>query len=343
MFEKLLTSDSSYVIAEVGQNHQGEIDLALQYVESFASNGADAIKFQMRDNRFLFSAEKYNQPYNSENSFGHTYGEHREHLELSDDDFLLIKDKCEALNVDLMITPFDEPSLERTFKLGVDCIKAASFDMGNISFLSLMAETKLPLVVSCGGSSLDIVASSIIEISKHHNNFAVMHCVSEYPCPFNRLALGQLLIMQERFPGVTLGLSDHFNGTLSGPLSYMLGARVFEKHVTFCRAWKGTDHAFSLEPDGFRRFVRDIRRVPSMLQGLDSGALGNEPVFSKLGKSIVATRDLSAGHAIGKADITGKILMETAIAVRDSSKVIGSILVKPIKKGSVIRHEDIES
>ena len=100
-------------------------------------------------------------------------------------------------------------------------------------------------------------------------------------------------MLKKQFPDVTVGLSDHFNGILSGPIAYMMGAKVFEKHVTFNRAEKGTDHSFSLEPEGFRKFTRDIHRVPKMMKPKNDSSLGKEPVFMKLGKSIVANKNLN--------------------------------------------------
>lgn len=131
-----------FIIAEVGQNHQGKINLALKYVKTFASLGANAIKFQVRNNKKLFSKESYNAVYNSENSFGKSYGAHREKLELSYKDLIKIKKECKKNNVKFMITPFDEESLEKICKIGVDIIKVASFDLGNLPFLYKIAKKK---------------------------------------------------------------------------------------------------------------------------------------------------------------------------------------------------------
>ena len=122
----------------------------------------------------------------------------------------------------------------------------------------------------------------------------------------------------------------------------MKGARVFEKHVTFNRAWKGTDHSFALEHHGFRNFVRDIRRVPEMMSPKDEGELGKEPVFIKLGKSIVANIDLKIGDKLNLDNLSGKIFEEQHIPVRESNQVIGKTLNRAIKKGSPIKYKDIE-
>jgi len=161
----------------------------------------------------------------------------------------------------------------------------------------------------------------------------VLHCVSEYPCSHNRLGLNQIEKLIEMFPTNVIGLSDHFNGIISGPIAYMKGARIFEKHVTFDRAWKGTDHSFALSPDGFRRFARDIRRVPEMLIEKDVSEVGREQVFTKLGKSLVPKVDLRFGDLLTIDNLTGKIFNKTYIPVRKSFEVIGRILKVDVQAG----------
>jgi len=156
------------------------------------------------------------------------------------------------------------------------------------------------------------------------------------------MRLDRIRELRESFPNLVIGLSDHFNGIITGPIGYMLGARVFEKHVTFDRSSKGTDHSFSLEPDGFRRFIRDIKRTPELLAISPQPDLGNEPVFRKLGKSIIAATDLVAHQVIRAEHLSGKICRPTLIPVRQSEDVIGSVLKKPVKKGHYLTWEDIQ-
>ncbi|MDB4623034.1 N-acetylneuraminate synthase family protein [bacterium] len=334
---------SSYIIAEVGQNHQGSLEEALRYVSVYAGLGADAVKFQMRDNKYLFDSSIYNSVYNSENSFGNTYGSHRENLELTLDDFLRLKERCQMYNIGFIVTPFDEPSLERCISIGVDILKVASFDIGNIPFLKLIGQTKLPVVMSTGGSQLKQIQESVKCITDYHNNIALLHCVSKYPCPANEMQLNKLKTLISSFPDVVVGLSDHFNGIITGPLGFMLGAKVFEKHVTFDRALKGTDHPFSLEPDGFRRFVRDIKRTPILLQINEELEVGNEPVFQKLGKSICAACNIPAETIITPQMLSGKIVRPTVIPVRESMNVIGKATKINIPKGAFLDHCHLQS
>jgi sialic acid synthase len=337
MFKK----NSTFVIAEVGQNHQGDLDKAREFIRIFAFEGADAIKFQTRNNKYLFSKGAYDAPYNSENSFGKTYGAHREFLELKPEWLPILREDCVKYGVKFMSTPFDEPSLELLQEVDVDILKLASFDLGNLPFIKRIAMTEKPIVMSVGGGKIDQIRSSVELLLDYHDQIVILHCVSEYPCEYNRLGLNNIELLTKEFPECVIGLSDHFNGTLSGPVAYLKGARVFEKHVTLNRAWKGTDHSFALEPGGFRKFVRDIKRVEHMLPAKPEGDLGNESVFKKLGKSLVACVDINKGDLITLDMLTGKIFNEQIIPVRESSYVIGCIAKVNIKKDDPINYEDL--
>jgi len=332
-----------FVIAEVGQNHQGELDIAREFIRIFAFEGADAIKFQTRNNKYLFSDDAYNAPYNSENAFADSYGLHREKLELKPEWLPILKEDCIKHGVKFMSTPFDEPSLELLVSNDVDILKIASFDLGNLPFISRIAKTKIPVVMSIGGGKFDQIKSSVEIILNEHKNLAILHCVSEYPCEYNRLGLDNIEVLIKAFPGVVIGSSDHFNGTLSGPIAFMKGARVFEKHVTLNRSWKGTDQSFALEPEGFRKFTRDIKRVPSMMQPKPSDDLGNEKVFQKLGKSLIALEDIHVGQIIEINQLSGRIFSKQYLPVRDSNKIIGKVAIKKIIKGQPISLDDIKT
>jgi N-acetylneuraminate synthase/sialic acid synthase len=340
MFNKNISE--AFVIAEVGQNHQGDLDKAREYIRIFAFEGADAVKFQTRNNKVLFSKEAYEAPYTSENAFAPTYGAHREHLELKPEWLPILKEDCLKHGVKFMSTPFDEVSLGLLMDVEVDIIKIASFDLGNLPFINRIAKTRKPVVMSIGGGKADQIRASVDLLLKHHQDVAILHCVSEYPCEFDRLGLDNIYDLISEFPDCLIGSSDHFNGTLSGPIAYMKGARVFEKHVTLNRAWTGTDHSFALEPEGFRKFVRDIKRVRHMLPPKPADDLGNEFVFKKLGKSLVAYTDIKAGDMISIDDLSGKIFSSQFIPVRESNKVVGRVAKVNISKGQQISYDDLE-
>jgi len=343
MFDIKLHDKNPVIIAEVGQNHQGDIDLAKEYIKVFANAGADVVKFQTRDNKYLFSEGAYNAPYNSENAFDKVYGLHREKLELDKKWIKILKDECVKHNVKFMSTPFDEPSLKVLIDNDVDILKIASFDLGNLPFINKIAKTGKPTVMSIGGGKHHQIKSSIEVLRSHLSDdmIAILHCVSEYPCNYDVLGLDNIPQLQELYPSLLIGLSDHYNGILSGPIGFMKGARVFEKHVTLNRSWKGTDHNFALEPEGFRKFVRDIKRVPYMMKPKDATEIGKEPVFQKLGKSLVAAIDIAAGEILTLDNLSGKIFEKQYVPVRQSNEVIGKRTSRFLKQGEPIEFEHL--
>ena len=282
MFKPEETENDIFIIAEVGQNHQGQIDKAIDYVEEFARLGADAVKFQMRNIDYLFDSSASENLYDSPTSFGRTYGEHRKALELSEEEMLIIKDKCHSVGVKFMCTPFDEPSLDFLASIETDILKVASFDLGNLPLLDKICSKQIPIVLSLGGGGKDVHISKSVELLVNAD-LAILHCVSEYPCAFDRLGLSRIPELKLLYPFATIGLSDHFSGVLSGPIGYTAGARVFEKHVTFDRAWKGTDHSFALEPKGFASFVRDLKRTPAMFNRKPEEEIGRNQFLRNSG------------------------------------------------------------
>lgn len=341
MFSKH-NGEEPFVIAEVGQNHQGDLDTAREYIRIFAFEGADAVKFQTRNNKYLFSEDAYAASYASENAFAETYGAHREKLELKPEWLPILKADCQKHGVKFMSTPFDEPSLNLLKEIDVDILKVASFDLGNLPFINRIASLGKPVVMSVGGGKIEQIRSSVEVLLQHHDEVAILHCVSEYPCEYNRLGLDSIEELIKEFPKCAIGSSDHFNGTLSGPVAYMKGARVFEKHVTLNRSWKGTDHSFALEPEGFRKFVRDIKRVRHMMPPKPKDDLGNEGVFKKLGKSLVAYVDIKAGEELTLDKLSGRIFKTQYIPVRESNQVIGNRAKRDIAKGEPIHFSDIQ-
>ena len=166
--------------------------------------------------------------------------------------------------------------------------------------------------------------------------------MSEYPCPANHLGLENIKTLKEVYPELIIGSSDHFNGILSGPVALLQGAVVFEKHVTLNRSWVGTDHSFALEREGFRKFVRDINRVTEMLPIKSKKDLGDEPVFKKLGKSVVAYKDINIGEKFTLENLSGRIYKDQIIPVRESNTLIGKLSNRQILKGELIQYSDIK-
>lgn len=292
----LPSPDYAYVIAEIGNNHQGSLDLALQHIEAAKWAGADAVKLQKRCNKDLFVPDFYNSSYDNENSFGPTYGAHREAVELSIDQIRQLHKFSQELGLTLFSTPFDFQSLVDLETLDLPFYKLASADIVHLPLVDRIVKTGKNLIISTGSATFEDI-DRCLEFIDDRCKVILLHCTAAYPAPLSSLNLRCISKFISKYSNYTIGLSDHENGIDAASVAYMLGARVFEKHFTLDRAAKGTDNAFSLEPIGLQKLVRNLRRIPVMLGSDEKLSLDVEakPIF-KMRKSIVYSRNLSAGE-----------------------------------------------
>jgi N-acetylneuraminate synthase/sialic acid synthase len=295
-----------YVIAEIGHNHQGDLEIAKKLLSAARECGVDAVKLQTRNNKELFTKEGYDAPYVNENSYGPTYGQHREYLELSGLQFDVLSTWASTFGLTLFSTPFDFSSAD-FLKDRVPFFKVASGDLGNIEFLRHIARFGKPMIVSTGGATIADVQRAYDAIVPINDQLCLMQCTASYPADFEILNLRVIETYRNLFPECVIGVSSHDNGISMAPVAYVLGARVIEKHFTLNRAMKGTDHAFSLEPSGMKKMVRDLKRTRV---ALGDGVKRMYPCelgpIQKMGKRLVAARDLSSGHKLEREDIALK-------------------------------------
>jgi sialic acid synthase len=296
-----------YVIAEIGHNHQGSLEKARELFREAQAAGAHAVKLQKRDNRGLYTRAAYQKPYDNENSFGATYGEHREFLEFGLDEYRELQVYAKELGVDFFATAFDLASADFLEALDVPAYKIASGDLKSTPLLEYVASFGKPLIVSTGGAHIDDVQRAYDTILPINPNLAILQCTAGYPAAFEELDLGVIAEYRTRFPEAVVGFSSHDNGIAMPVAAYVLGARVVEKHFTLNRAMKGTDHAFSLEPVGLRKMARDLERTRIALgDGRKKTYDSEKAPILKMGKSLVVARDLPEGHVLTRADVVMK-------------------------------------
>lgn len=331
-----------YVIAEIGHNHKGDLKIACKMFELAKQAGADAVKLQKRFNKKLFTEKLYSQPYDNKNSYGKTYGLHREALEFGVKEFNALKKLAKKLKIDFLCTPFDFESLEFLKKIDLDGYKIASADIVHTPLMELISKTKKPIILSTGGATYKDIERAFNVIKKNNNKIIILQCTASYPVEIHDMNLNVLNILRKKFKKNILGLSDHENGIDAGPIAYMLGARVFEKHFTIDRSWKGTDHSFSLEFDGLKKFVRNLNRVSEMLGSKNKKMLDCEinPLY-KMRKSIVASKNLNKGTKIKQNDITFKSPGD-GLEPYNYIKLLNKTLSKDILKDQLITFKDIK-
>ncbi len=331
-----------YIIAEIGHNHQGDLNTAFEMFKQAKHAGASAVKLQKRNNKKLYTKRFFNNQYIHENSYGDTYGEHREFLEFGESEYKELKSLANELKIDFFATPFDFYSLEFLEKLEMPAYKIASADLTNTPLQKEIAKTKKQIFLSTGGGTLEDVIRAKENICNYNQNLSILHCTASYPAQIKDMNLSVLNTYRKQFPNIILGLSDHENGIDAGPIAYMLGARVFEKHFTLDRAKKGTDHSFSLEPTGLSKFVRNINRIENMLGSPEKKLLENEkkPLY-KMKKSIVTKYALKKGQILSEENIVFKSPgggLEPYIF----DKINGKSINKDLDEEQLISMEDIE-
>ena len=333
----------AYVVAEIGHNHQGEVEKAKALIHAAKECGVDAVKLQKRDNRTLYTRALYEAPYDNEHSFGVTYGEHREALELSTADWLELREFSREEGVTLFGTVFDEPSADLLAELDLPAFKIASADLVNTPLLRHVAALGKPVFLSTGGGTLEDVERAVDTILPLNPQLCVMQCTASYPCEVDELNLRVIESYRMRFPDLVVGLSDHQSGIAMAVVGYLLGARVIEKHFTLDHAWKGSDHAFSLMPEGMRRLVRDLHRVPVALgDGAKRPLASEERPLEKMGKKLVAARDLPAGHVVGPGDLVAKSPADGGLPPYVLDDLLGRVLRLPLAEEQDVALDDFE-
>lgn len=337
-----ITDDSDcYVIAEIGHNHQGDLEKCKDLFKAAAECGAQAVKLQKRDNRALFTKEMYDSAYNSENAYAETYGAHREALEFGKDEYVELQKYAKELGVTFFSTAFDHKSADFLADIDMPAYKIASGDLTNIPLIKYVAEIGKPMVLSTGGGTMEDAQRAYEAVMPINPNICIMQCTSGYPPEWTELNLRVIETFRQAFPDITIGFSAHDNGIAMPLVAYMLGARMIEKHFTLNRAWKGTDQAFSLEPTGLRKMIRDLERTRTALGDGKKRAYPSEakPLF-KMAKKLVAARDLPAGHTVTADDIGIKVPND-GIPPYEFDKLVGRKLKRPLKEDENYAFEDL--
>lgn len=307
---------STYIIGEIGQNHNGSVEIAKQIIDVVAKpvveqlfqievKRMDAVKLTKRDLKEELSQSAMDKPYDSPHSFGKTYGEHRAFLELSDESHFELYQYTKSKGLDFVETLCAKGCLSLLKLFTPDKLKVASRDLTNLPLLEAMAETKIPIILSTGMAGEEELDDAIEVINKYHSDISILHCISEYPAHYSRINLRTIDFLRKKYgEKYTIGYSDHSIG-LDIPLaSVAMGAQILEKHITLDRNMKGTDQAGSLGPDGIYRMVRDIRCL-EMAFGKEEMYIEPSTMGSKikLERSVASARLILAGEEIREEDV----------------------------------------
>jgi 3-deoxy-D-glycero-D-galacto-nononate 9-phosphate synthase len=305
----------TYIIGEIGQNHNGSVELAKVIIdlasreikdEVFGNvlKGMDAVKLTKRDLKQELSKSQMDRIYDSPHSFGRTYGEHREKLELNDEEHYEVYLYAKEKGLDFVETLCAVGCLSMLRYFTPDKLKVASRDLTNLPLLAALAETKIPMIVSTGMAGKKELDDAIAVITKYHSDLSILHCVSQYPTEPKNVNLNTIPYLMKHYKDFVIGYSDHTIGISTPVAAVAMGAKIIEKHITLDRRMKGTDQAGSLGPDGVHRMVRDIRLLDQSM-GIEDIFIVPETAVAKekLERSIATNKVLAKGSIITEDDI----------------------------------------
>lgn len=346
--------NSTYIIGEIGQNHNGSTDLAKLLIDVVSRpvydklfdnklHRMDAVKLTKRDLNQELSASQMSRPYDTPNSFGDSYGEHRNFLELNDEQHFECYTYAKEKGLDFVETLCAVGCLSMLKLFTPDKLKVASRDLTNLPLLSAMAETKIPMILSTGMAGKKELDEALNLITKSHSNVSILHCVSEYPAKYQNVNLNTIKYLQNNYPKYQIGYSDHTIGIATPLAAVAMGAEIIEKHITIDRHMKGTDQAGSLAIDGIYRMVRDIRNLEM--------SFGVEDIFiedsvkaarEKLERSIAVNKTITKGQSITESDLH-MLSPGDGFKWSDRDKVIGRILVEDLNKDEIIYPKNLKT
>lgn len=338
---------STYIIGEIGQNHNGSVDIAKLIVELVARpvreevfnldlRPMDAVKMTKRDLSEELTTSQMNRPYNTPNSFGKTYGEHRAFLELSDEQHFEVYKYAKSLGLDFIETLCAKGCLSLLKLFTPDSLKVASRDLTNLPLLEAMAETKIPIILSTGMAGKKELDDALDVITRYHSDISILHCVSQYPTAPDNLNLNTIRYLKEHYGQYRIGFSDHTIGISAPVVAVGMGAEIIEKHITIDRRMKGTDQAGSLGPDGVNRMVRDIR-VAERWMGTEDLYIDKSIAEAriKLERSIATKRAMKAGETITKEDVH-MLSPGDGFKWKQVDEVVGKVVTSDIAANEII-------
>jgi sialic acid synthase SpsE len=248
-------NNKPFIIAEIGNNHNGEMEIAKKLIDEALKCGVSAVKFQTKDIETAFPQNLLNKNYEGPNSFGKTYREHKQVLELSIPQLKELKEYSEKKDLIFFSTPFDIKSLNDLISLDLEIFKISSFHVTDLKLVEAVSKTKKPVIISTGMSTIEEIDNAVNILEKNGCKYLMMHCVSSYPAKPEDLNLKAITTLREKY-GCLVGYSGHESSANIAPSVILYDACAIERHFTLDRTMKGPDHALSLEPAGMDILVK---------------------------------------------------------------------------------------
>ena len=325
-----------FVVAELGNNHNGDVVLAKKLIRLAASAGADAVKLQKRDVDSLLAPVARDAPYTGGNAFGKTYGAHRRRLELPMSDWKTLQALATDLGLVFFGSAWDKRSVDFLEALGVPCHKIPSACLSDHSLLDYVAQKGKPLILSTGMHDMRELGEAVRVVRRHHTPFVLLHCCSAYPAPLKELNLDAMMTLQTLFPNVPVGYSGHETQLAPTLAAVAMGAEVIERHLTLDKRMRGSDHAASLSGGEFRALVDAVREIEaSRGDGIKRCMPSEFAAKAKLAKSVVVTCDLVAGQTVLPEHVAVRE-PGTGLPSGQMANAVGAVVRRPVVAGTVV-------
>lgn len=332
-----------YIIAEAGVNHNGSIELALEMIDKAKECGCDCIKFQTFKTENLVTKKAKKANYQVEN----THNEDSQfsmlkELELSYEDFQVLKKHCDEIGIDFMSTPFDKESVDVLEQLEVPVYKMSSGDITNKQLLEYVADKQKPMIISTGMCTMDEVREAVEWIEQRGNKqITILHCTSNYPAPYDEVNMNAMLTLDKEFP-YDVGYSDHTKGIVIPIMAVCMGAAVIEKHFTLDKNMEGPDHKASLNVKELKEMIESIRNVEMAKgDGAKSPSPSEENTRMVARKSIVMKRAMRKGEKITIEDLEIK-RPGTGLEPKYIDDICGRVLVRDKDIEEMLSLDDLE-
>lgn len=337
-----------FVIAEIGVNHNGDVDLARRLIDVAADAGADAAKFQTFRTADLIVEGTEAVDYQKRDNADLNQYDLLKKLELSNEAHHELVEHCKVRGIEFMSTGFDEKSLQFLISLGIKRIKIPSGEITNTPLLEVAAASCLPIIVSTGMATLEEVRASVDAIRLvwrslgHEGDLTVLHCTSAYPTDLIDVNLSAMATLSREL-GEAVGYSDHTEGTMVSTLAVAAGARVIEKHITLDKSMEGPDHAASLEPSELAQMIRGIRETEVILGDGVKAPVGSELETRVLvRKGLKFSRALPEGHVLCREDFV-TLRPETGLAPNRMKELLGKTLCCAVAEHEPVAVEHIRN
>ncbi|MBD3840053.1 MAG: N-acetylneuraminate synthase family protein, partial [Epsilonproteobacteria bacterium] len=327
-----------YVIAEVGVNHEGSMELAKRLVDEAKEGGANAVKFQSYKAETLASKDSPSYWDTSKEPTTSQYELFKKHDSFWIDEMQELKNYCDTINIEFMSTPFDIESADFLNDM-MDVYKISSSDITNKPFIEYICKFGKPIILSTGASSLHEIQEAVSWIEKFGNPLALLHCVLNYPTPDKNANLGMILDLKAKFPNKIIGYSDHTlpNDMKVCEIATLLGSVIIEKHFTHDKTLLGNDHYHAMDKEDLKLFRSNLERTFEILGGFKVEALEDEaPARNNARRSLVALNDIASGKVIQKEDLTFKRPAH-GVSPKFIDDVVGKTATVDIKEDDIIK------